>query len=319
MDKVNWQDKSVFVTGASGFLGGWLVNRLLELDADVVCLMRDWIPQSNLFNVLDKVKVVRGSIRDQALLERILGEYEVNTVFHLAAQAIVSVANRNPVSTFDSDIKGTWSLLEACRRSPTVKREIICSSDKAYGTQEKLPYTEDMPLKGIYPYDVSKTCVDLIAQSYTTTYKMPIGITRCGNLYGGGDLNWNRIVPGTIRSIIRNQRPIIRSDGTMIRDYFYVEDAVNALIALAENNVIGAFNFSNNKPLSVTQIVYRILELMDSNLLPIIKNEVSNEIKEQYLDSSKAMNLLNWKPQYTVDNGLAKTIEWYKEYFSVGK
>ena len=319
MDKVKWQDKSVFVTGASGFLGGWLVKRLLELDADVVCLMRDWIPQSNLFNVLDKVKVVRGSIRDQALLERILGEYEVNTVFHLAAQAIVSVANRNPVSTFDSDIKGTWSLLEACRRSPTVKREIICSSDKAYGTQDKLPYTEDMPLKGIYPYDVSKTCVDLIAQSYTTTYKMPIGITRCGNLYGGGDLNWNRIVPGTIRSVIRSQRPIIRSDGTMIRDYFYVEDAVNALISLAESNVSGAFNFSNEEPLSVINMVNRILKNMNSKLKPIIKNEASNEIKAQYLNSTKARSLLNWKPLYTVKDGLIKTIEWYKEYFSVAK
>jgi CDP-glucose 4,6-dehydratase len=319
MDKVKWQDKSVFVTGASGFLGGWLVKRLLELDADVVCLMRDWIPQSNLFSVMGKVKIVRGSIRDQSLLERILGEYEVNTVFHLAAQSIVSVANRNPVSTFDSDIKGTWSLLEACRRSPTVKFMVVASSDKAYGTQEKLPYTEDMPLQGRHPYDVSKSCVDLIAQSYIATYKMPIGITRCGNLYGGGDLNWNRIVPETIRSIIRNQQPIIRSDGTMIRDYFYVEDAVNAIILLAESNISGAFNFSNGEPLSVINMVNRILLNMNSELKPIIKNEVSNEIKAQYLDSTKAMSLLNWKPQYTVKDGLAKTIEWYKGYFNVAE
>ena len=319
MDKVKWQDKSVFVTGASGFLGGWLVKRLLELDADVVCLMRDWIPQSNLFNVIDRVKIIRGSIRDQALLERILGEYEVNTVFHLAAQSIVSVANRNPVSTFDSDIRGTWSLLEACRRSPKIASIIVCSSDKAYGTQEKLPYTEDMPLRGLYPYDVSKTCVDLIAQSYIATYKMLIGITRCGNLYGGGDLNWNRIVPETIRSVIRNQQPIIRSDGTMVRDYFYVEDAVNALISLAESNVSGAFNFSNEEPLSVLSIVNQILRSMNSELKPIIKNEASNEIKEQYLDSAKAMSLLNWKPLYTVKDGLVKTIEWYREYFDVAK
>ena len=319
MDKVNWQDKSVFITGASGFLGGWLVKRLLELDVDVVCLMRDWIPQSSLFTVMDKVKIVRGDICDKALLERILGEYEVNTVFHLAAQAIVSVANRNPISTFDSDIRGTWSLLEACRRSPTVKFTVVASSDKSYGTQEKLPYTEDMPLRGRHPYDVSKSCVDLIAQSYIATYKMPIGITRCGNLYGGGDLNWNRIVPETIRSIIRNQRPIIRSDGTMIRDYFYVEDAVNALIALAESNISGAFNFSNEEPLSVMEMVNHILLNMNSELKPIIKNEVSNEIKAQYLDSTKAMRLLNWKPLYTVKDGLVKTVEWYRKYFNVAK
>ena len=238
---------------------------------------------------------------------------------HLAAQSIVSVANRNPVFTFDSDIKGTWSLLEACRRSPTVKREIICSSDKAYGTQEKLPYTEDMPLKGIYPYDVSKSCVDLIAQSYMATYKMPIGITRCGNLYGGGDLNWNRIVPGTIRSVIRNEQPIIRSDGTMVRDYFYVEDAANAYITLAESNINGAFNFSNNQPLSVIDLVNRILKNMKSELKPIIKNEANNEIQKQYLDSAKAKRVLNWQSSYTVDAGLVKTIKWYKEYFSVGK
>ena len=319
MDKVKWQDKSVFITGASGFLGGWLVKRLLELDADVVCLMRDWIPQSSLFDVMSRVKIVRGSICDQALLERILGEYEVNTVFHLAAQAIVSVANRNPVSTFDSDIRGTWSLLEACRRSPKIASIIICSSDKAYGTQEELPYTEDMPLQGRHPYDVSKSCVDLIAQSYIATYKMPIGITRCGNLYGGGDLNWNRIVPETIRSIIRNQQPIIRSDGTMVRDYFYVEDAVNALIALAESNISEAFNFSNGEPLSVMEIVNHILLNMNSELKPIIKNEASNEIKAQYLDSTKAMRLLNWKPLYTVKDGLVKTVEWYRKYFNVAK
>ena len=319
MDKVKWQDKSVFVTGASGFLGGWLVKRLLELDADVVCLMRDWIPQSSLFDVMDKVKIVRGSIRDQALLERILGEYEVNTVFHLAAQAIVSVANRNPISTFDSDIRGTWTLLESCRRSPKIATIIVCSSDKAYGTQEKLPYTEDMPLQGRHPYDVSKSCVDLIAQSYITTYKMPIGITRCGNLYGGGDLNWNRIVPGTIRSIMRNQQPIIRSDGTMVRDYFYVEDAVNALISLAESNISGAFNFSNGELLSVIDMVNRILLNMNSKLKPIIKNEANNEIKSQYLDSTKAMRLLNWEPLYTIKDGLVKTIEWYKGYFNVAK
>ncbi len=322
MDKIEWQDRPVFVTGASGFLGGWLVKHLIELEADVVCLMRDWIPQSELIraNLIEKVEVVRGDICDQALVERILGEYEVNTVFHLAAQAIVPVANRNPISTFDSDIHGTWSVLEACRRSPEVSSVVVASSDKAYGTQTKLPYSEDMPLKGSHPYDVSKSCMDLIAQCYGISYKLPIGIARCGNLYGGGDLNFNRIVPETIRSVLRKKRPIIRSDGKYIRDYFYVEDAVHAYILLAEKVLEGnmhgdAFNFSYGQPITVLEIVKNILEIMNSELKPIIKNEASNEIREQYLDASKACSILGWKPTVSLDEGLKRTIDWYKEYF----
>ena len=317
-----WRDRSVFVTGASGLLGGWLVWRLMQAGADVVCLVRDWVPQSELVRggLLENVKVVRGDVRDQATLERALGEYEIDTVLHLAAQTIVGIANRNPVSTFETNITGTWSLLEACRRSPLVKQIVIASSDKAYGEHEQLPYNEDAPLIGRYPYDVSKSCADLIAQSYAATYDLPVAITRCGNLYGGGDLNWNRIVPGTIRSVIRGQRPVIRSDGNFVRDYFYAEDAAAANMLLAEKLAADpslkgqAFNFSNETQATVIDLVQRILKLMDSDLEPDVRNEATNEIRRQYLSAAKAREALGWHPLFSLDEGLQQTIAWYRGF-----
>ena len=319
-----WQDRPTLVTGSTGLLGGWLVRRLLELGADIVCLVRDWVPQSELVHaqLVEQVKVVRGDISDQALLERILGEYEIDAVFHLAAQTIVGIANRNPISTFETNIRGTWTLLEACRRSPTVRSIVTASSDKAYGDQEQLPYSEDAPLQGRYPYDVSKSCADLLAQSYAVTYRLPVAITRCGNFYGGGDLNWNRVVPGTMRSVLRGQQPIIRSDGQYVRDYFYIEDAAAAYILLAEKlaqnaNLYGeAFNFSNETPTSVIELVERILQLMGSGLKPVIRNEATNEIRQQYLNAAKAHRMLGWQPIFTLDDGLKRTISWYKEFFA---
>lgn len=318
-----WIDRPVFVTGATGLLGSWLVKRLVEVKADVICLIRDWVPQSELIlsGFLDKVKVVRGDVRDQELIERVLGEYEIDTVFHLAAQTIVGIANRNPVSTLDTNIRGTWVLLEACRRSSTVKQIIVASSDKAYGEHKILPYTEENPLQGKHPYDVSKSCADLIAQMYAYTYRLPVVITRCGNLYGGGDLNWNRLIPGTIRSILRGQKPLIRSDGNYVRDYFYVEDAVEAYLLLAQKlsedrNLIGeAFNFSNEEPITVIELVNLIIKLMEANLTPLILNEASNEIREQYLSSKKARQILKWKPLFSLEEGLNLTINWYKNFF----
>ena len=316
-----WQDRSTFVTGATGLVGGWLVQRLLSSGADVVCLVRDWVPQSELVasQLVEQVKVVRGDVRDQSLLERALGEYEIDTVIHLAAQTIVGIANRNPVSTFESNIGGTWALLEACRRSPKVTRIVLASSDKAYGDQEVLPYNEDMPLAGCHPYDVSKSCADLIAQTYATTYDLPVTITRCGNFYGGGDINWNRIVPGTVRSILRGQRPLIRSDGKSIRDYFYVEDGAAAYMLLAElmedSGLTGqAFNFSNEIQLTVLELVNRILTLMCSDLEPDVRNEATNEIRHQYLDATKARQTLGWEPLFTLDKGLKRTVEWYRKF-----
>jgi len=318
-----WLDRPTFVTGATGLVGGWLVRRLVEAGADVVCLVRDWIPQSELMRagLVDKIKVVRGDVCDQSLMERTLGEYEVDTIIHLAAQTIVGVANRNPVSTFEANITGTWSLLEAARRSPTVKQIVVASSDKAYGDHEILPYSEDAPLQGRHPYDVSKSCADLIAQAYGKTYNLPVAITRCGNFYGGGDLNWNRIVPGTIRSVLRGQRPVIRSDGHYVRDYFYVEDGAVANMVLAEGLAGNAelrgqgFNFSNEIQVTVIELVRRILELMNSDLEPDVRNEATNEIRHQYLSAAKAKSMLEWQPHFTLDEGLRRTIDWYKSFF----
>lgn len=320
-----WLDRPTFVTGSTGLVGGWLVRRLIDLGADVVCLERDWVPQCELIRarLTERVKVVRGDVRDQALLERILGEYEIETVIHLAAQTIVPIANRNPVSTFETNIGGTWTLLEACRRSPTVKQIVLASSDKAYGDHDILPYNEEMPLRGRHPYDVSKSCTDLIAQTYAITYSLPVVISRCGNFYGGGDLNWNRIIPGTIRSVLRGKRPIIRSDGQYIRDYFYVEDGAAAYVLLAERlaanpDLCGqAFNFSNEKRMSVLELVEQILSLMDSDLEPEVRNEATNEIRQQYLDATRARNILGWRPLFSLEEGLRRTIEWYKDFLSI--
>lgn len=319
-----WRDRPVLVTGGTGLLGGWLIRRLHEAGADVVTLMRDWVPQSELCRsgLIEKLRVVRGELQDQPLLERALGEYEIQTVFHLGAQAIVPVANRNPVSTFESNIRGTWSLLEACRRSPKVQQILVASSDKAYGAHPDLPYREETPLQGRHPYDVSKSCADLLAQSYAATYRLPVVIARCGNLYGGGDLNWNRIIPGTIRSALRGEPPVIRSDGTPTRDYFYVQDGVLAYLSLAqrlqENPALAgeAFNFSNEQPLTVLQVAREVLSLTGrTDLEPIIQKEAAAEIPHQYLSACKAKSRLGWKPRYRLEEGLRETIAWYKDFF----
>lgn len=325
LSKPFWQDRPVLVTGGTGLLGSWLVDMLTGMNADIVCLVRDWVPQSQLVRsqLIKKIKVVKGDIRNQELIERVLGEYEIETVFHLAAQTIVTIANRNPISTFDTNIGGSWKLLEACRRSPLVKQIILASSDKAYGNQTKLPYDETFPLSGSHPYDVSKSCADLIAQAYAKTYRLPVVITRCGNLYGGGDLNWNRIVPGTIRSILQGKRPIIRSDGEYVRDYFYVKDAAIAYALLAEKlsedpGLAGqAFNFSDEKPVTVSELVEQMTLLMKSKLKPIIKNEVSHEIRSQYLSSAKSKKMLGWRPLFSLKQGLEQTVKWYRSYFEV--
>ena len=317
-----WRDRSVLVTGGTGLLGSWLVTQLIDAGSNVVCLVRDWVPQSELVRSrrIEQVNTVRGDIIDRDLVERTLGEYEVEVVFHLAAQTIVGIANRNPVSTFSTNIGGTWNLLEACRRSPKVASIIVASSDKAYGDQEHLPYNETMPLEGRHPYDVSKSCADLIAQTYAASYNLPVAITRCGNFYGGGDLNWNRVVPGTIRSVSRGERPVVRSDGNFVRDYFYIEDGVAAYLLLAERLASDAavrgqaFNFSNESQVSVLDMVELILRKMKSSLRPEVLNQASNEIRHQFLSAERARTVLNWRPQFTLESGLDRTLAWYREF-----
>jgi CDP-glucose 4,6-dehydratase len=304
-------------------VGGWVIRQLLAADADLVCIVRDWVPRSELVasGLLERIRVVRGDIRDQETIERALGEYEVATVLHLAAQTTVGVANRNPVSTLDTNIRGTWALLEACRRSPAVQQIVIASSDKAYGDQEVLPYTEDTPVRGRNPYDVSKSCADLIGQMYANTYGLPVCITRCGNFFGGGDLNWNRLVPGTIRSVLRGERPVIRSDGRYTRDYLYVEDGARAYLTLAEQMAATpalageVFNFSYEQRMTVLELVARLLDVMGSRLEPDVRNEASHEIRDQYLDAAKARRMLGWTPAFTLEAGLRETVDWYTRYF----
>ncbi len=321
--KSHWKNKNIFVTGATGLLGSWLTSRLVEEGANVVALVRDWVPRSNLVieRMTARVSMVRGEIEDLSLLQRTLNEYEIETVFHLAAQTIVGAANRSPLGTFETNIKGTWNVLEACRQTKSVKRVLVASSDKAYGDQIKLPYTEDTPLTGLHPYDVSKSCADLLCNAYHKTYGLPVSVTRCGNFYGGGDLNLNRIVPGTIVSILRGERPIIRSNGKFIRDYIYIEDGVDAYLTLAQamnhSKFHGqAFNFSYEKPMSVLQIVKAVSDLMATDLKPKILNQASNEIIDQHLSSKKARTMLKWKPLFNLEKGLLKTVDWYQNHFA---
>lgn len=317
-----WHQRNVFVTGATGLLGSWLTEELLRRGATLTCLVRDWVPESRLVRsgALARVNAVRGELEDYPTLARTLNEYEIDTVFHLGAQTIVGTALRSPLATFEANLRGTWNLLEACRvNANLVRRVVVASSDKAYGEHEQLPYTEELPLRSHFPYDVSKSCAEFISLSYFHTYRTPVAITRCGNLFGGGDLNFNRLIPGTIRSALAGDAPIIRSDGKFIRDYFYVRDAVDAYLTLAERlpeeRFIGqAFNFGTETPVSVLELVDRILKLTgQTSLAPKILNEASREIHRQYLCCDKARQMLNWRPKYSLEDGLRETIAWYQE------
>ena len=322
-----WRDRRVFVTGASGLIGGWLTQSLVAKGADVVILLRDWVPNANLIlsKTLEKTTVVRGDLSDPKPLERVLAEYEIQSVFHLAAQTIVPIANKNPLSTFESNIAGTWNLLEACRHVQGIESIVIASSDKAYGDVEKLPYSETMPLNAIYPYDVSKACADMLGQCYAKTFDLPVGITRCGNFFSGGDLNWNRLVPGTIRAVMRQESPIIRSSGQLIRDYIYIEDAVDAYMQLSaaltsDKTLRGeAFNFSNESQKTVLDLTQMILDSLGSKVEPVIQGNNQGEIINQCLSATKAKTLLNWKPKIGIEEGIKRTICWYENYFASQK
>lgn len=313
--------RSMLVTGASGIVGSWLVRSLLGQGASVVALIRDADPRSELFRSGDDRRVVRvqGDLEDLNLLERIIVKYEIEVIFHLGAQTQVRHAEIHPFATLEANVRGTYNLLEAARRCPaSVVGFVVASSDKAYGRVARLPYREEDPLAGASIYDASKSSADLLTAAYARTFGLPIGIARCGNIYGGGDLNWDRIVPGTIRSLLQGQRPIIRSDGTLRRDYLYVDDAVGGYLALARALVGGrergeAFNFGHGVGLSVVDLVKEIGLAVDrSDLSPDIRSDVTNEIQDQWLDSTKARTRLEWEPSIGLPEGLALSVDWYR-------
>ncbi len=318
-----WIDRRVLVTGATGLVGSWLVKRLLAEQSQVVALVLDADPQSELIRSgdINRVTVVNGALEDFAAVERAINLHDVDTVFHLGAQTLVGTALRYPLATFEANVRGTYHVLEACRlHRSLVQRVIIASTDKSYGEAERLPYTEDMPLAGRHPYDVSKSCTDLLTQGYHRTYDLPVAISRCGNIYGGGDLHWSRIVPGTIRSLWRGERPMIRSDGTFVRDYIYITDVVEAYLQLGQQldrpGVRGeAFNFSTESYMTVTEIVAAIQKLMNrQDLAPVVLNEAKAEIRKQTLSAQKARRLLGWQHQFDLESGLRETVAWYRSY-----
>lgn len=318
-----WKDRSVLVTGATGIIGSWLVDELLSLDAHVVAYVPMVDRDSELYRSgnIERVSLVHGALEHFWAIEGTLRDYVIDTVFHLGAQTIVGTAQSLPLATFETNIRGTYNILEACRlHRDTVARILVASSDKAYGAQVELPYTEETPLNGRHPYEVSKTCADLISQAYHHTYRLPIAVARCGNVYGGGDLNWSRIVPGTIRSFLRGDRPIIRSDGSYVRDYIYVKDIARAYILLAnhlnENQIAGeVFNFGTELPMTVLDLLTTMQTIMNcEHLKPIIQSSANGEIQSQYLSAEKARRYLDWRPEYTLESGLEMTIDWYSHF-----
>ena len=322
---MNWEGKNVLLTGSGGFVGSWLSKSLIEMGANVTALLKEdahdtLLRYSNMYPSFKDV--IKGSILDLDLIKKIFISHNIDTCFHLAAQAIVGIANQSPLPTFETNIIGTWNILEAARTVESVERVVVASSDKCYGEPTKLPITEDHPLLASYPYDASKACADILSRAYTKTYGIPIGVTRCCNIYGGGDLNFSRIIPDSVRSVLLNKNPVIRSDGTPIRDFIFIADAVSAYLALAENlerkEIKGeAFNFGSNSPITILDLVNKIIEISGKDLKPEVtgKDKPKAEIDAQYLSSKKAEKLLNWRPKVRLDEGLKETIQWYSNFF----
>ena len=323
MNRKFWKNKNVLITGNEGFLGSNLTKILISADANIVGLDIEVKRKNTLFNKEDykKIVTIKGSVADYNLVKKIISKYKIDVVFHLGAEAIVGKCIKNPLLTFSSNIEGTWNVLEVCRNSKTVKSIVTASSDKAYGSHKILPYKEDASLHGDHPYDVSKSCADLIAYTYFHTYGLPVAITRCGNIYGPGDFNFSRIVPDTVRCMLANKPIEIRSDGKFTRDYVFVEDIANGYILLAEKlNVLKlggeAFNFSDENPITVIELVKKLYQLDGKKPNYKILNQAKYEIKHQYLASQKARKILKWKPEFTLNTGLKKAVDWYTNYFN---
>lgn len=319
INKKFWKNKKVFITGHEGFLGSWLTKVLIELGAEIIGL--DIVKNRKLSvlnenNLRESFKGIKGNVVNLKLIKRIIAQEKPDIIFHLAAEAIVGRSNENPITAFKSNIEGTWNILEAARNKDYITAIVIASSDKAYGSHKKLPYSENAALKGDHPYDVSKSCSDLIAYTYFHTYNLPLSVTRCGNIYGPGDYNFSRIIPDAMRCINNDKTLLIRSDGKFVRDYVYVEDIVNGYLLLAEKvkklNLGGeAFNFSDENPLTVIAVLNKLFKIAAKKINYKILNQAKYEIKKQYLDSKKARIVLGWKPNFSLDQGLKKTLQWY--------
>lgn len=321
MNKKFWKGRNVFITGSTGLLGSWITKYLVYFEANVTALIHKDVPEP-FAKTFSHMTLVKGGVKDYRKILSVLNKYNIETVFPLAAQTMSPIANNNPIPTFETNVQGAWVILEACRNTKSVKRIIFPSSDKAYGEKEPLPYTEDSRLTAKRPYTVSKSCADLIAQAYFASYNLPICITRCGNFFGGRDLHFDRLVPSVIYAALFNKPLIIRSDGKYIRDFIYVEDGARASLELAEAmdnpKIIGnSFNFSYEKPLEVLEFVELILKKLKSPIKPRILGLALNEVRDQYLSSQKAKKILGWKPSFTLDEGIALTIKWYKNYFKM--
>lgn len=319
MKKKFWKGRNVFITGSTGLLGYWVTKYLVEAGANVIALVHKGVPE--IFkSTFSKVNIVRGDINDYKKILTVLKKNRIETVFHLAAQTVSPIANKNPIPTFETNIQGTWVLLEACRNTKSIGRIVVASSDKAYGEDEQLPFTEKSRLNGIRPYTVSKSCADLITTAYYKTYGMPICITRCGNFFGGGDLLMERLLPSVIKAALFEKELIIRSDGKFVRDFFYVEDGALATIMLAESmekkEIWGEdFNFSYEKPITVIDFVNIFFREIGSSMKPKVLNQPLNEIREQYLSCEKARKLLSWEPVFSFEEGIGRTIAWYRDFF----
>lgn len=313
---------TALVTGATGMVGSALCRALLDDGDPVVAFVLDADPQSELLRsaTVDRCTVVSGRLEDLDALERAVVTHEPAVVYHLGAQTLVGAARRAPQLAFETNVRGTWNVLEACRRHPDlVSRVVVASSDKAYGSVGTLPYTEDMPLGGREPYEASKAAADLIAQSYAKAYSLPVAIARCGNIYGPGDLNWSRIVPGTIRSLLSGEKPVLRSDGTFVRDYLHVDDVVGAYRALARGLAGGAveagdgFNFSDESPLTVLELYEAICVAAGApGTQPVVLGDAPGEIHDQWLSAAKARERLGWQARTSLADGLASTVAWYR-------
>ncbi|HPT39956.1 MAG TPA: GDP-mannose 4,6-dehydratase [Candidatus Omnitrophota bacterium] len=323
-DKKFWEQKRVLVTGFEGFLGSNLTKALLQEKAKVIGLDIKTFRKETILDIRDykRIAVYKGNVANRNLIRSILRRHSIDVVFHLAAEAIVSRSYKNPLKAFESNIAGTWELLEAVRQHPKIEAVVVASSDKAYGSHQKLPYRENAPLIANHPYDVSKSCADLIAHTYATTYNLPVAVTRCGNIYGPGDFNFSRLVPDALRCLFLNKRLKIRSDGKFVRDYVYVDDIVSGYLKIAQQlqklHLCGeVFNLSDENPLSVLTLLKEMekLNFTDDKLDYQIMNTAKYEIKKQYLCSSKARSVLSWKPAFNLSGGLKETAKWYKEYF----